>query len=150
MKLLNQDWTFLREQRENGYYVGLPYDGIHYKQTDLTEKVRILLQENQCPHIAKEDEEAEGLLDDISSFVTETELRSDWLDMPSDGEDEYFLQVSSNVIVYISAGDTYEGRGESETWSAVKGLIITEEVTNREVFDFIKWMKTLNGEEVNE
>lgn len=141
MKLLKQNWKFLMTKQEAGRYVGLPYNIIDYTRSELSEKVRVLFQEFKCPYILKGDNEAEDLLVDISSFISSSETGKNRLELPYGRSEEHFLQFSNNIIIHVSASDEYLGGGENETWSCIKGIIITEEITNKEVIDFVNWAK---------
>jgi hypothetical protein len=130
---------FLMESKEKGNYVGLPYNIIDGKRSELSEKVRLILQELDCPYVIKSDDESQDLLDYLSDYLK----TNTWMSMPFDGEEEFLLKFSDNVIIHVSAKDEYLGMGEHETYSCISGLIITDNVTNEEIFDVVKFIKEI-------
>lgn len=144
MKLLKHGWKFLHDSKNAGKYVGLPYNVIDYTKSDLTERVRILLQEFDCPYILESDDSAEDLLEELNGEIEEYE--GSFMDMvlPIDGSEEYFLQFSQNIIIHVSTSDEYYGRGHNETHTCIAGMIVADEVTNGEVIEAVEWIKKFN------
>lgn len=138
MELLKQyNFSFLMDRKLNGFYVNLPYNIIEGKQTELTEKVREWLRNEECPYVLKNEDEAEDLLDDISGFLEEG-----YLEMPiTDSESDYFLKLNSNVIIHVSATDEYHGHGDYTMNACIDGLVITENVTKEEIREAVEWIK---------
>lgn len=129
MQLLEQHGVyFLMNRKRNGFYVNLPYNVIVGERTELTEKVREWLWNEKCPYILKEENEAEDFLDAISE-----ELNEGYLDMSTDSDVDYFLQVTPNIIFYVNATDEYLGHGEYSMNASINGLIITDKVTEEEI-----------------
>ncbi|MGH0831232.1 hypothetical protein ACQVTX_23440 [Bacillus pretiosus] len=142
MKLLKEGFHYVYQKKNEGKYVSLPWNIIDHQRSELSEKIRILLREWDCPYIIQSDDDAESLLDGISDSVKSYDGHSDWLNMPSDGSDDYLLQASDNVIVHVSASDEYHGGGETEIFACISGIIVTDEVTNGEIKAVVDWIKS--------
>lgn len=142
MKLLKEGFHFVHQKKNEGNYITLPWNIIDHQRSELSEKIRILLQKWDCPYVIRSDDDAEVLLDDISGVLESSDGHLDWLDMPSDGSDDYLLKSSENVIVHVSASDEYHGRGETEIFACICGIIVTDTVTNGEIKAVVDWIKS--------
>ncbi|MEX3623554.1 hypothetical protein [Viridibacillus arvi] len=137
MELLDDSSLYkVLKLKASGNYVSLPYNLISGTRTDLTEKVRVWLQELNCPYVLKNESEAEDLLDAISSELSEGNL-----DMPNNTSYDYLVKVNSNVTLHVEAADEYSGQGEYEMNACISGLIVTPDVSSEEVEEAVQWIK---------
>lgn len=137
MELIKEYGTyFLMEEKKNGRYINLPYNVIEGERTELTEKVRNWLRNENCPYVLKQEDDTEDLLDDISGHLEEG-----YLDMPIDTSYDYFIRINKNVIVHVDAADEYLGHGDYQLYACINGLIATPTVTEEEVKEAVQWIK---------
>jgi hypothetical protein len=137
----NQAYYEIKKFKEEGTYISLPFKFSGVSETQRQSEIRKIM--NNRSSFCRTNDEVEDVIYNLNEMcdISKYEFTEPFNSMPS-----YYLVDFDFAKVHISIIDEYHGRGESNYYISVEGVIVEQDVSDLQIQNIVLFLdKTFNG-----